>query len=83
MSPFVKAIRDNFLTPREAQVAHQVVRGKTNKEMASLLSVKEKTIKFHLTNLFRKLEVKSKTALIQKFGGPNVSASQDSQRPTF
>lgn len=52
------------LSNREVEVAKVVVQGKTNKETANLLFVTEKTVKFHLTNIYKKLAVKSRTQMI-------------------
>lgn len=57
-------LREIGLSGREAEVAEMVTRGYTNKVVASHLFVTEKTIKFHLTNIFRKLGVKSRAQLI-------------------
>ena len=54
------------LTPSEKQVAMLVMQGLSNKTIAGNLSVTEKTIKFHLTNIYKKMEVKSRTQLIVK-----------------
>lgn len=45
------------LTPRENDICHWLVDGKTNWEIAQILDVSERTIKFHLANIFSKLRV--------------------------
>jgi DNA-binding CsgD family transcriptional regulator len=50
------------LTPRELQVLRLVAAGKTNKAIAGKLSLSEKTIDRHLSNIFAKLDVPSRTA---------------------
>ena len=52
------------LSNREAEVAGVISRGVSNKEAASELFVTEKTVKFHLTNIYKKMGVKSRTQLI-------------------
>ncbi len=52
------------LSNREAEVAELVSRGLSNKEVASQLFVTEKTVKFHLTNIYKKMNVKSRAQLI-------------------
>jgi DNA-binding NarL/FixJ family response regulator len=42
------------LSHREAEVAELVTKGLSNKEVASQLFVTEKTVKFHLTNIYKK-----------------------------
>ncbi len=48
------------LTPRERQVFSLLKDGYRNKELASLLKVKEQTVKIHLHSLFRKLNVRTR-----------------------
>lgn len=56
--------KDARLSYREHEVAQIVASGKTNKEAAEVLFVTEKTIKFHLTNIFKKLGYKGRSQLI-------------------
>lgn len=52
------------LSNREAEVAELVSQGLPNKEVAAKLFVTEKTVKFHLTNIYKKMNVKSRAQLI-------------------
>ena len=52
------------LSHREAEVAELVSKGLSNKEVANQLFVTEKTVKFHLTNIYKKMAVKSRAQLI-------------------
>jgi two-component system, NarL family, response regulator LiaR len=45
------------LTPREREILALVSEGRTNPEVARLLWLTEQTVKFHLHNVYRKLEV--------------------------
>jgi len=49
------------LSPREKQIAGMVVLGFTNGEIAAKLHVAETTVKSHLTSIFRKLGVRSRS----------------------
>ena len=49
------------LTKREKDVLEFLVKGNTNKEMAELMFISEKTVKNHLTSIFKKLGVKDRT----------------------
>jgi DNA-binding NarL/FixJ family response regulator len=49
------------LTPREFDVLEQIVRGKSNKEIASELNVSEATVKTHINSLLGKLGVTDRT----------------------
>jgi DNA-binding NarL/FixJ family response regulator len=49
------------LTPRESDVLRAVARGLSNKEIARELNLAEVTIKLHLSAIFRKMDVRSRT----------------------
>jgi DNA-binding CsgD family transcriptional regulator len=49
------------LTAREVEVVRLVAAGRTNPEIATLLFLSEKTVARHLSNIFTKLEVTSRT----------------------
>ena len=48
------------LTERETQIVRMVVEGMSNKAIASRLSLGEGTIKSHLRNIYRKLQVRTR-----------------------
>lgn len=54
------------LSKREIEVVQEVVLGLTNSQAAKRLFVTEKTIKLHLTNVYKKMGVKSRSQLIVK-----------------
>ena len=45
------------LTQREIQILHLVLEGQTNKAIASELYVCEKTVEFHLSHIYTKIDV--------------------------
>jgi two-component system NarL family response regulator len=49
------------LTSRELQVLEEIVRGKSNKEIASTLQISEATVKSHINNILGKLGVTDRT----------------------
>jgi DNA-binding NarL/FixJ family response regulator len=49
------------LTERETEVLRLLARGKANKQIASELSVEEKTVKTHISSILRKLGFQSRT----------------------
>ena len=51
------------LTPMELRVARSVAGGATNREAAASLFLSERTVEFHLRNVYRKLELHSRTEL--------------------
>ncbi|AJR00076.1 MULTISPECIES: nitrate/nitrite response regulator protein NarP [Hafnia] len=50
------------LTERELDVLQEVARGLSNKQIASQLHISEETVKVHIRNLLRKLDVRSRVA---------------------
>ena len=56
----------DVLTPAEWRVAEAVATGMTNREVAAHLYVSEKTVEFHLHNVYRKLDVHSRTQLVRR-----------------
>lgn len=55
------------LTPAEAEVVAQVVRGLTNKEIARALRKSELTVRNQLASVYRKLGLKRRLHLIAQF----------------
>ncbi len=51
----------DLLTERELEVLQLIVDGHTNKEIAQALFISEKTVKNHVTNLLRKLDLSDRT----------------------
>ena len=51
------------LTPMEDRVARAVAGGATNRETAASLFLSERTIEFHLRNVYRKLDLHSRGEL--------------------
>ena len=49
------------LTEREVEILNLVAQGHSNGHVAQQLWVTEQTVKFHLTNIYRKLEVSNRT----------------------
>ncbi|MGB9921080.1 MAG: response regulator [Moorellales bacterium] len=49
------------LTPREIEVLRLVARGYSNKDIAAELYISQKTVKNHITNILRKLELEDRT----------------------
>ena len=49
------------LTKRELQVLIEVANGKLNKEIANELKISERTVKNHISNIFKKIDVSDRT----------------------
>ncbi|MBT4938903.1 MAG: response regulator transcription factor, partial [Rhodospirillaceae bacterium] len=66
----VKKIHDNpltGLTKRELEVLSSLATGRTNKEIANELSVSNNTVKFHVRNLYQKLNVKNRSQAVSLY----------------
>ncbi|MAD45251.1 MAG: DNA-binding response regulator [Oceanospirillaceae bacterium] len=58
-----RELRNEFgLTEREAEVLLWLARGKSNQEIAQILSMSPRTVNKHLEPVFRKLEVENRTS---------------------
>jgi two-component system nitrate/nitrite response regulator NarL len=73
------------LTERELTIIQAVARGLPNQAIARDLWVTEQTVKFHLTNIYRKLGVANRTeaarwAFAQGMGADRVTATQPTAR---
>ncbi len=60
----LKRRKDEGLTYRELEVIQLVAQGLSNNEMAQKLFLSEKTVKNHLTNIFRKIGVTDRTQAV-------------------
>jgi DNA-binding NarL/FixJ family response regulator len=57
----VSALTDSGLTKRETEILRLVAEGYPNSQLARMLWVTEQTVKFHLSNIYRKLNVANRT----------------------
>ena len=48
------------LTPREFEILRLVVAGYTNKAIAAEICISEKTVEFHLDNIYKKIGVRTR-----------------------
>lgn len=62
------------LSNREQQVAKLLLQGKSNKMIASSLGISERTVEFHLKNIYAKMEVSSRIELVLKLGNATGKA---------
>jgi pimeloyl-ACP methyl ester carboxylesterase/DNA-binding CsgD family transcriptional regulator len=58
-----------LLSARERDVLGWVARGKTNQQIAAALYVSESTVRKHLQNAYRKLDVTSRTTALARLNG--------------
>jgi len=55
-----------WLTPREREILQWIAQGKGCWEAGSIVGISERTVKFHLQNVYRKLDVLNRTQAIVK-----------------
>jgi DNA-binding CsgD family transcriptional regulator len=65
-SRFQRALQCHGLSRREAEVLSWVGQGKTNPEIAVILSVSPRTVQTHLDHIYRKLDVQTRAAATAK-----------------
>jgi len=53
------------LTPRELEILRLIADGEGNKSIANLLKISQHTVKFHISSIFEKLNVSSRTEAIK------------------
>ncbi len=68
------------LTAREKDMLTALARGRTNSQLASELDISINTVKFHLRNLYDKLELKNRAQAIAFFYSLDLSNRQTSTR---
>ena len=54
----------SLLTKREKEIFSLLLKTKTNKEIASILRISEKTVRNHISNVIQKLGVTSRSSAI-------------------
>ena len=64
------------LSPRERTLLEALSKGLTNRELARDLEISENTVKFHLSNLFEKLDVKNRAQAIAFFYANRASRGE-------
>ena len=65
-SPGVASRPDGDLTTREAEILSAVAEGQSNKQIAERLWLSDQTVKYHLTNIYRKFGVNSRTEAVRR-----------------
>jgi ligand-binding sensor domain-containing protein/DNA-binding CsgD family transcriptional regulator len=55
------------ISPREREILALVLKGKSNKDIEDELFIADKTVKTHIYNIYRKVGVKNRLELINKF----------------
>ncbi len=74
------------ISKREKEVVNLVLAGKNRSDIAEALFISDETVKQHLTNIYRKLEIRGKADLFSlvygpKTGDPPEADPSDSPKP--
>ncbi|MFW8590687.1 response regulator transcription factor [Glaciecola sp. 2405UD65-10] len=56
-----------ILSKREKQIALKIMDGLPNKLIACDLFISERTVKFHCANIYRKLDIRNRHALVAQY----------------
>ncbi|NLD19663.1 MAG: helix-turn-helix transcriptional regulator [Clostridiales bacterium] len=65
------------ITPREREFIELIYSGKSNKEIADTLFLSESTVKTHIYNIFRKMDIKSRVGIICILNGEDGRNEED------
>ena len=57
-------MHQKILTAREKTVFELLITGKTTKEIATILTISEKTVRNHISNVMQKLGVKGRSSAV-------------------
>lgn len=71
---------ENSLTQREIEVLELIAEGMLNKNIAKKLFISEKTVKNHVSNIFRKLNVTDRTQAAIYALKNNIKSNNDDKR---
>src|SRR5215204_4136483 len=69
----------NKLSRRELEVINLLLLGKSNKLIAFALGISDRTVEFHLKNVYAKFQVSSRMELVLKLGNTTGKAVTDEE----
>ena len=61
-----EGVPGNHLTAREMQILQSIIAGKTNKQIARMLSRSQRTVEYHRNRLMRKLNAHTAAELVKR-----------------
>jgi DNA-binding NarL/FixJ family response regulator len=64
-------VRPGHLSQRETEIVDQLVRGRTNAEIATSLGISEKTVKNHVNHVYAKLHTRNRAETVALWLGPD------------
>ncbi len=63
----IKYLSMRALSKRELEVVKYLMEGYSNKKIADILYISERTVKFHCTNIYKKLGISNRLSLVSKY----------------
>ena len=72
------------LSPRQREILHSVLRNKANKEIATVLNITVRTVKFHISALLSKFGVENRAELARRAAGflrPDMAGEPTAAEP--
>lgn len=80
----IPAVREAGLTERELEILRALAQGQANSQIAKQFWLAEQTVKFHLTNIYRKLGIGSRTEAVHwAYRHGLLEASLDAAEPAL
>ncbi|MCG8440970.1 MAG: LuxR C-terminal-related transcriptional regulator [Caulobacterales bacterium] len=67
-----RVVGDGTLSRRELEVLRLVAKGYSNKEVARAVDISERTVKFHLSNIFTKFDVTTRKEAVREAGNRSL-----------
>ena len=62
----IQPILNNPLSSREFEILQDIVKGMTNTQISEIRYISINTTKYHVSNIFRKMDVNSRVEVLQK-----------------
>src|SRR5215207_14896 len=75
--PATSAADEAGLTDREVTLIRALARGLSNKQIGKELWITEQTVKFHLSNIYRKLDVSNRTGAVRWAHEHGISGEEE------
>ena len=60
LKPLSREVDIAHMTPRELEILQWLIKGSSNKQIARALKISESTVKIHVQNILRKMNVSSR-----------------------
>jgi DNA-binding CsgD family transcriptional regulator len=75
-------MHETEFSPREREVMHLLLEGKSNKQIALALRIANRTVEYHLGNIYAKLGVSSRTEAVLRLARHQLQQSTGEAAPS-